>query len=127
VKFLVDNALSPQLSEQLKAHGYDSIHVRDLGLQSAHDEVILARAADEDRVVLSADTDFAALLALNQRSEPSIILFRRETGRTPLKQLDLLLANLAAISPAVEEGSIVVFDETRIRIRALPIGPQGQP
>jgi predicted nuclease of predicted toxin-antitoxin system len=122
VKFLVDNALSPQVSTQRKAHGYDSVHVRDLGLQSADDHVILARAAEENRTVLSADTDFAALLALSQSKKPSIIPFRRETGRTPGKQLELLLANLAAIGPATEEGSIVVFDETRIRIRALPIG-----
>jgi hypothetical protein len=38
------------------------------------------------------------------------------------KQLDLLLANLSAVSEAAEEGSIIVFDEARIRIRRLPIG-----
>ena len=84
--------------------------------------MIIARAAGEDRILVSADTDFAALLALAQSRKPSIILFRRETGRTPAKQLDLLLANLSAITQAVEEGSIIVFDEARIRIRRLPIG-----
>jgi predicted nuclease of predicted toxin-antitoxin system len=124
VKFLVDNALSPYISEQLNAHGHDAVHVRDLRLQSADDSVIVARAANEDRILLSADTDFAALLALAQSNKPSIILFRRETGRNPVKQLELLLANLASIREAAEEGSIIVFDENRIRIRRLPISEQ---
>ena len=122
MKFLVDNALSPQISEQLKERGHDSVHVRDLGLQAADDNVVIARAAAEDRILVSADTDFAALLALSQSKKPSIILFRRETGRTPARQLELLLANLSAVSEAAEEGSIIVFDEARIRIRRLPIG-----
>jgi hypothetical protein len=52
----------------------------------------------------------------------AVILFRRETGRTPARQFQLLMANLPAIKEAVEQGSIVVFDEGRIRIRRLPIG-----
>ena len=124
MKFLVDNALSPYLSEQLNARGHDAVHVRDLRLQSADDSTILARAASEDRVVLSADTDFGTLLALTERSKPSIILFRRETGRNPIAQLELLVANLPSIEQAAEEGSIIVFEEQRIQIRRLPIGEQ---
>jgi hypothetical protein len=44
VKFLIDNNLSPLLAESLKAAGHDAIHVRDLGLQAATDEVVLEHA-----------------------------------------------------------------------------------
>jgi hypothetical protein len=33
----------------------------------------------------------------------------------------MLLANLPTIQESLEEGSLVVFDKNRIRIRALPM------
>jgi predicted nuclease of predicted toxin-antitoxin system len=75
LRFLIDNALPPRLADLLSAAGHNAVHVSAYQMQAASDEVTLARAR-EDRVVVSADTDFGTLLANQEAERPSFILFR---------------------------------------------------
>ena len=123
MKFLIDQALSPAVAIALIRAGHDAVHVRELGMQAASDAEIFDRAARDDRVVVSADTDFGTLLAIRKQTSPSVILFRHGTQHRPVDQAALLEANLPQLLGPLQTGSVVVIQPDRIRIRALPLIP----
>jgi predicted nuclease of predicted toxin-antitoxin system len=81
MRFLLDENLSPRLADLLRSAGHDVDHVCDIGLTGADDRSVMATAASDDRVLVSADTDFGALLALSGARRPSLLLMRRASGR----------------------------------------------
>lgn len=119
MRFLIDNALSPQLATSLSAAGHDAVHVRERNLQHAEDETIFDAAAKEDRIIVSADTDFGAILTLRKQKKPSVVLFRHPSPRRADVQAKLLLANLQNIAEDLKSGAIVVVHQDRIRVRRL--------
>ena len=121
MNFLIDSSLSPLLAELLRQAGHDAMHVRRYGIHKADDEVIFDRASQEERVLVSADTQFGAILAARHDAKPSVILIKRSSERRPEKQAELLLANRSVIAGLVDRGSVIVFDDRRLRSRTLPI------
>lgn len=122
MRFLLDEGLSPRLVDLLTAAGHDIVHVRDIGLKSAPDPAILSRAAKDERVLVTLDTDFGALVAHSHAVIPSIVLFRGNVTRRTDSQASLLLANFDAVTDDLQAGAIVVIGDGRLRVRRLPIG-----
>ena len=65
-------------------------------------------ARDEQRIVISGDTDFGALntlLALTRQKSPSVILFRRRHHRTAEQQIVVILAHLNDLADDLTTGA----------------------
>lgn len=121
MRFVIDNALPPKLAAILREVGHDAVHVRELRKQDASDQWILEFARVEDRIIVSADSDFAVLLALQEWPKPSFVLFREPDLVQARQYADCLLTNLAAIEGDLLSGCVVAFRRGHVRVRSLPI------
>ncbi len=120
MRFLIDNALPQSFAEGLTRAGHDAVHVRALGMAQATDREILSLALEQERIIVSADTDFGTILALYGLNKPSFILFRRSDKR-PSALLMQLLASMEQIKGSLSKGAVFVIEDKRIRVRQLPV------
>ncbi len=120
MRLLVDANLSPIVAARLRDAGHEAIHVYDVRLAQARDETIVEYALEHDYVVVSSDTDFAAILAGFVSAKPSLVLLRHVNEMTPEQHAALLLANLGALAEDLEAGAVASFARGTIRVRRLP-------
>jgi len=60
-------------------------------------------------------------LATRSAQKPSVIQFRGHGSRKPEALALAILSNLPQLIDALRNGSIVTFEPSRVRVRALPI------
>jgi predicted nuclease of predicted toxin-antitoxin system len=121
MKFLVDANLAPRVAARLGEAGHKAVHVDRVGLGTASDEAILAHSHRAGAIVLTADADFGALLALSGRPGPSVILLRSADHLTPDAQANLVLHVLGHVDEDLAAGAIASVTPERIRVRLLPV------
>ena len=121
MRLLIDANLSPRSAELLTDAGYPSAHVADVELRDASDEDILDAAAKEGWVIVTADSDFPALMARRGAIAPSVIHLRGVAELVAEDQVALLVANLPAVVAELDAGAVVSLSPSRLAVRALPI------
>ena len=120
MKLLLDMGLAPRTADFLRGAGHDADHVGIRKLPKLPDSEIMALAASEGRVMITFDLEFSRIVALQRRSQPSIILIRLDHFSTD--GVNSMLMNLLERHAAeLEAGAIIVIDEHRVRVRSLPI------
>ena len=90
-------------------------------MHAASDEDILKRALREERVVVSADTDFGVILATQGASHPLFVLFRDPNLLLAQDYADMLIPAMSTLAPELTAGCVAVFRNGRLRVRKSPL------
>jgi len=121
VRLLIDENLPPRIATLLSEAGHDAVHVRDLDAAGASDPQIIDLALADGRTIVSADTDFGALLASTGAAAPSVILVREVVDRQPPELAELLTACIEQLEAQLAAGAMIALTGTGARMRLLPL------
>jgi predicted nuclease of predicted toxin-antitoxin system len=116
VKLLADECCDAALVEALRGEGHDVLYAAE-SLQGSPDLVILGRAFEEQRLLVTEDKDFGELVYRLHLPARGVILLRFEVRDHSSKVASLcaLLRDQADRLP----GSLVVVDAEKVRLRPL--------
>jgi predicted nuclease of predicted toxin-antitoxin system len=123
MRFLADVGTSRSTAADLRLHGHDVIHLREVGLHRLPDNEILEMAGREQRIVLTFDLDFEDLLAAGSHALPSVVIFRLQ-DQTPASVTPKLLNLIQERTAELMAGVVVIVEDRRYRLRRLPISPR---
>jgi predicted nuclease of predicted toxin-antitoxin system len=121
VRFLADMGVDVRVVRWLNEHGHDAIHLRDENLHCLPDGEIFEKAVREARILLTFGLDFGEIAALTQGRPVTVFLFRLHNTRS-VHVIARLSAILTASARALERPAVVLVEESRHRIRYLPVG-----
>jgi len=121
MRFLAGMGVATGVVDWLRQNGHEAKHLREERLHRIPNGEIFAKAISENRILITFDLDFGEILALSKREKVSIILFRLHDTRTShlINRLSIVLEDSAE---ALGEGAVVVVEESRHRVRYLPLG-----
>jgi predicted nuclease of predicted toxin-antitoxin system len=122
VRFLADENLALSMVEALRRLGHDVDWVRS-DVPGSTDEQVLARAAADGRVLLTADKDFGELAFRSGLPAESGIILLRLRGSAEIRTTTLVAAIAARDDWA---GQFAVVEHDRIRMTPLPRPSRGE-
>ncbi|MCG8450863.1 MAG: DUF5615 family PIN-like protein [Pirellulales bacterium] len=120
IQLLIDMNLSPDWVDFLSSQGWQTVHWSTIGKSNATDIEVLDWARKNDHVVLTHDLDFGTMLALSHKAGPSVLQIRTQDV-LPDHLSSILLAALQQHETDLASGALVVVDESKTRVRVLPI------
>jgi predicted nuclease of predicted toxin-antitoxin system len=120
MKLLLDQGTPRSAAEILRDAGFDAVHTGEAGLAEAEDAEIIHRARLEDRIVITLDADFHALLSLSRAWKPSVIRLRVE-GLRARDFCQLVQHVLGQCDEDLRSGAMISVNEFQIRVRRLPV------
>jgi predicted nuclease of predicted toxin-antitoxin system len=120
MKILVDMNLSPIWENYISGEGIECLHWSKIGKGNEPDSFLFEYAKKNDYLILTHDLDFGAILAHSGENGPSVIQIR-SNNITPEYFGKKLISVIKQAETYLEDGALIVLDETRSRIRVLPL------
>ena len=120
MRLLLDQGLPRSSAEILRNKGWDIQHTGEIGMSRATDRQILEYARDEQRIVITLDSDFHAILAVENLDSPSVVRIRKEGLRGP-ELAELVEKIWLRIGQQLENGAMATITEKAMRIRKIPL------
>ena len=115
IKILTDENISPKVVAFLRQYGIDILDTKEQHWYEKNDEDLMSTAYQDKRFVLTHDSDFGTL-AINERKPCYGILYLRLSNLNP-RNVIRACENVFRKDVDVFPGTILVIEETRIRIR----------
>lgn len=112
--------LSPEWAPLLKLGGFEAVHWSTVGAHDAPDQDIMQWARDNGCAVFTHDLDFGILLAHSKQGGPSVVQVRAQDV-APDHLGPVVMGALRAHRDLLEIGSLLTIDESRSKVRILPI------
>lgn len=119
MQLLIDQDVYQVTIEWLREAGHDVITAKELGMQRAPDEELLRKAREMDRLFLTRDKGFGALVFLRAEESSGAILLR-VTPTTVEEAHQELNCLLEKHEEEELKGLFCVVEPHRHRIRRLP-------
>jgi predicted nuclease of predicted toxin-antitoxin system len=116
MKILADENMERPIVEYLRTQGHDVLYAAEV-FASAPDPVVLSRALDEQRIVLTNDLDFGELVFHRQMGVQGIVLLRIRAAS--LGEKSRAFERQWPIAAPKVLGHFVVIANRRIRVRPL--------
>ena len=123
MRLLADLHIAPRTVQFLRSLGHDVLRVTDFLPATASDESIVERAAQDQRIILTQDLDMTAIIALSRRQYPSLVTLRLSSVRIEFVNA-ILQRTLPALEHDLQQGALVTIEDSRIRLRHLPLAIQ---
>lgn len=116
MKFKVDENLPVEAAAILRSKGHDATTVREQNLSGSSDRRLASVLRDEERIVITLDTDFADIRSYPPEDFVGLIVLRlrrqdRDHVVTTLKRL------LPILSEEPLSGHLWIVEENALRIR----------
>jgi predicted nuclease of predicted toxin-antitoxin system len=118
MRFLANENFPLPSVHRLRVSGYDTLAVVE-ELAGAKDSEVLARAADEGRIVLTFDRDYGELIYRLGLPSPAGLVYFRLDPLTPEEPAELLI-QIVTVSNLSLEQKFTVLDRGQVRQRPLP-------